>query len=163
MMKNISNRRACICQFIYMVTTVVAFATAAVAQTAASAQPSTAESSLLSAEDQILQAKVRRDAATIAQGFADEAVYMHANGRSQTKSEYLQAVTSSTLPYRSIATQDRVVRIFGEVGITRGAINMVVGERQLADNYLAVYIRRDARWQLLDWRTTPALKSADNK
>ena len=140
-----------------------ALAVVAVAQNSVSVQLSDAEQSLLNTEDQILQAKVRRDAATIAQGFADEAVYMHANGRSQTKSEYLQAVASSTLPYRSIATQDRVVRIFGEVGITRGAINMVVGERQLSDNYLAVYIKRDARWQLLDWRTTPALKSADNK
>lgn len=163
MMKNISNRRTCICQFICMVTTVVAFATAAVAQTSAPTQLSVAEQSLLNTEDQILQAKVRRDAATITQGFADEAVYMHANGRSQTKTEYLQAVASSTLPYRSITTQDRVVRVFGEVGITRGAINMVVGERQLSDNYLAVYIKRDLRWQLLDWRTTPALKSADNK
>jgi catechol 2,3-dioxygenase-like lactoylglutathione lyase family enzyme len=136
--------------------------------TAATATATTAElpgagtaaaKQLADAEDQLFQAKVRKDFDALAKGLADEALYVHVPGLTQTKSEHIEQIRNGRLDYRSIATEDRLVRVFGNVGITRGKIIQTVGERNNNESYLAVYIRRDGRWQMLDWRTSPIPKS----
>jgi hypothetical protein len=79
---------------------------------------------------------------------------------SQTKSEYIHAIETSANPARSVTAQDRVVRVFGNVGITRATKNLVVGEMHLSGTYLTVYIKRDGRWQMLSSQSTPALRAA---
>ena len=124
-----------------------ALATAALAQTPA-------EQALLKAEDQLLQAEARHDVAAIDRGFADEAIFVHGNGRTETKAEYL-ADQARANGQGSIEAADRTVRLFGEVGVVRGKLNVTVGELHLPGLYLAVYVRRDGRWQMLDWQTSP--------
>lgn len=116
--------------------------------------------SLLAAEDRLLRAEAQRDVKGIAEGFANEAVFMHANGMRETKSEYIEAVRSGALPYRSIAISDRVARVSGDLGVTRGTMRLVVGDMHLGGTYLAVYIMRDGRWQMLDWQSTPQYRGS---
>lgn len=127
------------------------------------APASAAELSLMKAEDQLLQAEARHDLAGIAQGFADEAVFVHGNGTTQTKSEYLQVARGSAMANGSITTAGRVVLVSGNMGVTRGKLNVVAGELHLPGLYLAVYVKRDGRWQLLDWQTSPAPQTAGSK
>jgi Domain of unknown function (DUF4440) len=142
------------------ITTAIVLATTAASQPAV---PSAAEISLLKAEDQLFEADVKHDTQTIAHGFADEAIFVHANGITQTKADYLRAAENNPMPIRSITTQDRVVRIFGEVGVIRGIKNVVAGDLHLSGSYLAVYVKRDGRWQMLDSQSTPALRPAETK
>jgi ribulose 1,5-bisphosphate carboxylase large subunit-like protein len=123
---------------------------------AVAASPADAEASLLKAEDQLFQADVQHDTAAIARGFADEAIFVHANGMVQTKADYLQATAKAAFPIKSIETANRVVRIFGNVGVIRGTKNLVVGDMHLSGSYLTVYIMRDGRWQMLDEQSAPA-------
>jgi len=116
--------------------------------------------SLLAAEDRLLQAEARRDVKGIAEGFASEAVFMHANGMRETKSEYIEAVRSGALPYRSITISDRFAKVAGDLGVTRGTMRLVVGDMHLGGTYLAVYIMRDGRWQMLDWQSTPEYRGS---
>ena len=118
--------------------------------------PANAEASLLKAEDQLFAADVQHDTAAIARGFADEAIFVHANGTVQTKAEYLQATAQATFPIKSIDTENRVVRIFGNIGVVRGIKNVVVGDMRKSGSYLTVYIMRDGRWQMLDEQSAPA-------
>jgi hypothetical protein len=129
---------------------------------AVAASPADAETSLLKAEDQLFAADVSHDTKAIARGFADEAVFVHANGMVQTKAEYLQAAANGP-PIKSIDTANRVVRIFGNVGIVRGIKNLVVGDLHLSGSYLTVYIMRDGRWQMLDEQSAPAPRAPDGK
>lgn len=122
-----------------------------------------AEASLLKAEDKLFEADVKLNVVAVERGFATEAVFVHANGMTQTKADYLRAIKSGAIPIRSITTQDRVVRIFGDIGVVRGVKNVNVGEMHLSGSYLAVYIMRDGRWQMLDSQSTPALKDAEHK
>ena len=125
-----------------------ALATAAMAQ-------SSAEQALAKAEDGLLQAEARHDTTAIALGFADEAVFVHGNGHRETKAEYL-AAQAGAKGQGTIEAADRTVRVFGDLGVTRGKLNVAIGDLRLPGLYLAVYIHRDGRWQLLDWQTSPA-------
>ena len=136
------------------------FATVAEAQT--SAPPPPAEQTLLKFEDQLFAADVHHDTATVERGFADEAIFVHANGSTETKSEYLQAMLKHD--FQSVVGVDRVVKIFGDVGVIRGNKNLVLSNgMHLSGSYLTVYIMRDGRWQMLDEQSSPAMKPPENK
>lgn len=133
------------------------FSTAAGAQT-----PSTAEAKLLQFEDQLFAADVHHDVAVIQHGFADEAIFVHANGKAETKSEYLKELEGHD--FESVIGVDRVVRIFGGVGVVRGTKNLVLANgMHLSGSYLTVYVMRDGRWQMLDEQSAPAMKPPDAK
>jgi hypothetical protein len=53
---------------------------------------------------------VKHDTATIAGGFADEAIFVHANGMTQTKADYIRATENGAGPVHSMSTQNRVVK-----------------------------------------------------
>ena len=137
-----------IARLICIVAAASALATAGMAQ-------APAEQGLAKAEDDLLQAEAKHDVAAIARGFADEAVFVHANGNTETKAGYL-AAQANAKGQGSIAASDRTVRVFGDVGVTRGTLTVTIGDRNLPGLYLAVYVRRDGRWQMLDWQTSPA-------
>jgi ketosteroid isomerase-like protein len=123
--------------------------------------PSAAEAAVLKAEDRLFDADVKHDTATIADGFADEAIFVHANGMTQTKADYLSAAASGKVPVHSISAQDRVVRVFGDVAVVRGTKNLVVGDyMHLSGTYLTVYVKRNGRWLMLDSQSSPAPKNA---
>jgi ketosteroid isomerase-like protein len=134
----------------------LALALTTLAQAAAPMKNSAAEVALLKAEDLLFEADAKRDVEAIRRGFADEALFMHANGMSQTKSDYIRATESSTNSVKSITTEDRVVRVFGNVGMTRAVKKLEVGDMHLSGTYLTIYIKRDGRWQMLSSQSTPA-------
>lgn len=133
-----------------------AFTLAASAKSDEGTHHSVAEAALLAAEDQRFDAQVAHDVKALAAEMADELVYTHATGRRQTKSEYLRDFESGHIPYRSIKANDRSARVFGAVGITRGVLHMLVGDKDLYSTYLGVYVKRDGRWRLLDWQSSPS-------
>ena len=146
----------------------IGFLTGAQSRAAEAAMPghvTPAEASLLKADDALLQADVTRDLSVIQRGFADEAHIVHANGEIQTKSEYLRMTEAAKYPIRSIAAENRLARIFGNVGVVHGRKNFVIeltpGQgSNLSANYLAVYLKRDGRWQLLELHQIGAKKAA---
>ena len=130
---------------------------------ASGAASSRSEKDLLAAEDALFRADVTHDAPAVERGFADEATFVHANGMIQTKANYIDALRNHPFPIKSIETQDRVVRIFGNVGVVRGTKKLVVGDMHLSGTYLTVYVHRDGRWQMLDEQSSPALQPGGAK
>jgi hypothetical protein len=138
------------------------FATTAITQTFAATPLSKAEASLLDSEDRLFAADVNHDVGAIERGFADEAIFVHAGGMIQTKAEYLQAAARATNSVKSVEATNRVVRIFGKVGIVRGTKTIAVGDMHLSGSYLTIYIMRDGRWQMLDQQSSPAPRPIAN-
>ncbi len=122
---------------------------------AAIAREAPAEASLLAAEDARFAAQIRHDTAMVGQGLGEELVYSHANGRRQSRAEYLAALKDGHLDYRSIQASERIAHVYGKVGVTRAVLSTQVGERSMRSSVLAVYVRRDGCWQLVSWQTTP--------
>ncbi len=118
------------------------------------AQPT--EASLTQAEDALFKADIQGDVGAIQQGFADEAIFIHVNGMTQTKADYLKATAAHAFPIKSIDTENRTVRVFGNVGVVRGTKKLVVGnDMHLSGTYLTVYLWRDGRWQMLSEQSSP--------
>ena len=134
--------------------TILAFSIAPALSMAQSA-PQPTEAGLLQAEDALFKADVQGDANAVQQGFADEAVFVHANGMTQTKADYLKATAAHAFPITSIVTENRTVRVFGNVGFVRGTKRLTVGEMHLSGTYLTVYVWRDGRWQMLSEQSSP--------
>jgi ketosteroid isomerase-like protein len=126
------------------------------AQAGKTTQAQATEESLLRAEDALFAADVSHDIPAIERGFADEAIFVHANGTVQTKADYLAATRDAKFPIKSIDASDRVVRIFGDVGVVRGTKTLLVGDMHLSGSYLTVYVMRGGRWQMLDEQSAPA-------
>ena len=134
---------------------VVSALLASLAGAAQSAAPTRAERALAAAEDQLLQAEAKHDVAAIALGFADEAVFVHANGNTETKADFIMAAQARP-GNGTITAEDRVVMVSGNIGVTRGKLFVGMGETRLPGLYLGVYVKRAGRWQLLSWQTSPA-------
>ena len=115
----------------------------------------TAQRQVLSAEDARFRAQIARDIPALERALADDLIYTHASGKRQTKRDYLDALKTG-FAYRSIAPAQREVRVSGDLATTRATLTLVVGDRTLLCSYLAVYIHRAGRWQLLTWQTSPA-------
>lgn len=111
--------------------------------------------SLIAAEDALFKAEVAHDATSVANALADDLTYVHGSGKVQTKVAFVSGIASGNPAYVSITAEDRTARVWGDVGVVRGRSEKVIGTMHLSDLYLAVYVRHDGHWQLLDWQTSP--------
>ena len=94
-----------------------------------------------------------------------DCVYVHSNGRAQTKAEFLAALTSGALSYQVFQwTQPATVRLYGgDVAVLSGrahieATTKATGVVKFNVLYTAVYVVVDAEWKLASYHSTAAAK-----
>lgn len=104
-------------------------------------------------------AMVAGDAAALETMLGPDLSYTHSNGLVQARAEFLAALRKGTLRYESMTPSDVRVRLYEPAGVVTGRIDMKVAldgkETQIAARYTAVYVRRDGRWQLVAWHSSP--------
>ncbi|WP_206243906.1 nuclear transport factor 2 family protein [Novosphingobium terrae] len=108
-----------------------------------------AEQALLKAEDARFHAELTHDAATLDAMTASEVTYAHFNGALEDKAGVMKDFTH--IPFTAIEPANRHARLLGETGVVRGEVTRHLPDRTLHDAYLAVYVHRAGRWQLIDW------------
>jgi ketosteroid isomerase-like protein len=118
---------------------------------------STAE--VLSAEDARFAAMIRGDTAALASMLADDLLYVHSSGRTETKAQFLTAVGSQAIRYLAFVPVDRRVTTLGpDAALIMGRANARVSlggpPLEFDIRYIAVYGRASGRWQLRGWQTT---------
>lgn len=107
---------------------------------------------LLAFEDERFKAEAAADVAALARMTADDLVYSHATGMRQGKAAMIGMFQA--MHFQGIIPSDRYARVLGDVGFVRGKVARQLPDRVLKDGYVAVYIRREGRWQLLEWAST---------
>jgi hypothetical protein len=104
-------------------------------------------------------AMVTGDLVTLERMLGPDLSYTHSNGLVQDRAEFLAALRKGSLRYESMAPSDVAVRLYGPAGVVTGRIDMKVAldgkENRIAARYTAVYVRRDGRWQLVAWHSSP--------
>ncbi len=104
-------------------------------------------------------AMVAGDAAALERMLGTDLSYTHSNGLVQGRADFLAALRNGTLRYESMAPSDVRVRLYEPVGVVTGRLDMKVAldgkESAIAARYTAVYVRRDGRWQLVAWHSSP--------
>jgi ketosteroid isomerase-like protein len=101
------------------------------------------------------------DVAALERIMADDITYIHASGKVDTKSSYLDAIRSGQLHYFSWQPKNLQVRVLGNGAAINGEYTVRVTDSRVQPTpfninifILTVYARRDGRWQQIAWQST---------
>lgn len=133
---------------------------------AAAQKAGNAASQVLAAEKARVNALDRSDLAALDKIMADDVTYVHASGRVDTKTSYLDAIRSGQLHYiswRPMAPLQVRVLAGGETAVLNGEYEIRVTDSRMQRApfdvkviVLSVYERRGGRWQQVAWQSTRA-------
>jgi ketosteroid isomerase-like protein len=98
-----------------------------------------------------------RDGTLLDSRLADEFIYTHSNGRSQSKADFIAAIVQRSDPPRRILS-DVQVELHGDIAVTRGDLDIrYLDDRpNLYMRYVRVYRQFDANWRAISHRTVYA-------
>ena len=103
-------------------------------------------------------AMARNDLAALGDLLADDLTYTHSQGVVNTKAQMLASLESGALRYRSVTTDDVLIRVYGDAAVVTGAAVLAVTagghDVSVPVRFIAVYARQDGRWRLEAWQST---------
>jgi hypothetical protein len=112
------------------------------------------------AERELYRAMITRYLPRLREVLADDLVYMHSNGVTESKVDYLEGVAGGLYEYEAIETRYAQHWSHGNAVVRTGLISMVVGERNKPKSETALLFttlwRREGRWRLVLRQTTRA-------
>jgi ketosteroid isomerase-like protein len=118
------------------------------------------EQEVLAADGERVRALLANDLPALEALLGDDLAYVHSNGMLDTKASYIGSLRSGTSRYLSMDMSDVSVRALGEnVAVINAKFDARVqvrgGEVNPKPRVLIVYARRDGRWQMVAWQSTP--------
>jgi hypothetical protein len=96
------------------------------------------------------QGAVKQDRALLQRYLADDLVYTHGGGKSQTKAEYIADVTTGPSHYESFTESDTNIRVYGKTAVLTGFVDVKPANGALYRvRTLEVYTQNDgSQWQM---------------
>ncbi len=131
-------------------------ASASAAETPQSSHPpqnvqNTAEAELWQLNREAAAMQVRKDANAADRLLADDYVFLQADGNVSNEAQNLAVLRDPAFVCEAFATEDVVVRVYGEVGVITGRAIMraTYGGQDVGGEFLYtdVWARRGGRWQ----------------
>jgi hypothetical protein len=115
------------------------------------------ESLLRASEATRFQAQVDADAKVLAPLLDGQLEYVHSNGELDSKTSFIESLTTGRRDYVSTTFTIESLRIFGDVALIRGKAKVTVADngqsKDLSLGYTDVWIWKDKRWQMTAWRS----------
>ncbi len=120
---------------------------------------SRAERDLFKVHQQRRFTTIRGEIPALSRFLHPDLVYVHSNGKTDTKASFLESIKSGALRYEAIEDQGNGIFSGPTISVLSGTVQMRVKtpERVLSfqAHYTAVYCRdKKNGWQLLRWQTT---------
>ena len=116
---------------------------------------------VMRAEEARVSALVQGDLLALDRILGDDLRYVHASGMLDTKASFLGAIRSGKLHYIHWQAKDLHVRVLGDSAVLEGAHSVQVSDTRMQPDpfnvnilVLAIYARRDGRWQQIAWQST---------
>ncbi len=113
---------------------------------------------IMSLEAERRRACVAGDTATLRSIMANDCVYVHSSGISETKAEMIARFENGELVYRTLDIEQAVVREYGDVLLVNGDMHIVVTtggtNKDFVSRYLQVWHRVGVDWQMVSWQST---------
>ncbi len=122
-----------------------------------------AQSTIEASETARFQAQIARDTQALDRLLGGELVYIHSNGLTESKPDFIRSVASGRIQYLAMeAEPGRNIRIFRRTGISDGVVAVKVSLNNsdplsLRLRYTAVYLKKDGLWCLVSWQSTRLL------
>lgn len=121
------------------------------------AAPSAEEKAVLAVEKQRFDAQVSKNYAVLEQVLANDLVYTHSHGGSDTKPSFIQSIRDGKSSYDAIDPQEQNVRLYGNMAIINGvcAVKMTSNGQtiNMRLKYTDVYVRKGNQWQMVSWQS----------
>ncbi len=94
-------------------------------------------------------AVIKQDKEALAQWLANDLVYAHSSGKTESKAEYIAAVTTGPSRYESFTETNTVVRVYGKAAILEGNVEVKTpGRPAYKVRTLEVYINDGGKWKM---------------
>ena len=109
---------------------------------------------IIALENRRIEAMIKGDVQALEEILADDLIYTHTTARLDTKTSFIDAISSGKSNYRSIEREDVKVRQFGDTAVVTGHVKFHVGDNKFEARYLDVYAKRNGAWQMVAWQST---------
>jgi ketosteroid isomerase-like protein len=101
------------------------------------------------------QAAVKQDATGLKRYMADDLQYAHAGGQTQTRDQYVAAVTNGPAHYESFTFSDVKIKVYGMAAVLTGFVDVkMVGQDAFRVRTLQVYTENNGQWQMSAHQST---------
>ena len=146
---------------IILYTFLLAISQLSVAQNPIDKKQVAAKSEVEALERQRFEALVKKDYAFLEKVFADDLLYVHSSGKSDSKVTYINSIKEGKSLYDKIDVEEITVRPYNnqKTAVVNGVINIAqtpVGGKtnMLHLRYTVVYIKNKGKgWQLVTWQS----------
>ena len=109
---------------------------------------------IIALENRRIEAMIKGDIQALEEILADDLIYTHTTARLDTKTSFIEAISSGRSNYRSVEREDVKVRQFGDTAVVTGHAKFHVGDNKFEARFLDVYAKRDGVWQMVAWQST---------
>ena len=101
------------------------------------------------------QGAVKQDTAALQRFLADDLQYAHAGGQTQTKEQYIAAVTKGPSRYESFTFSDMNIRFYGKAAVLTAFCDVkMLGRDSFRVRTLQVYTGSNGQWQMAAHQST---------
>ena len=102
------------------------------------------------------QGAVKQDADALQRFLADDLQYAHAGGQTQTREQYIAAVTNGPSKYESFNFSDLKIRLYGPKAavLTAYCDVKMAGQDSFRVRTLQVYVENHGQWQMVAHQST---------
>ncbi len=127
------------------------------AATVAKSAPSADEKAVIETERQRFAAQVSKNYAVLDQILANDLVYTHSHGGTDSKQAYIQSIRDGKSKYDAIDALEQTVRIYGNTAVINGLCMVRATSNGETINtrlrYTDVYVRKGNQWQMVAWQS----------
>ena len=101
------------------------------------------------------QGAVKQDASALQRFLADDLQYAHAGGQTQTKEQYIAAVSKGPARYESFTFSDVQIKFYGKSAVLTGLVDVkMIGRDTFRVRTLQVYVENKGQWQMVAHQST---------
>ena len=95
------------------------------------------------------QAAIKQDKAALVRLLADDLVYAHSSGKTESKTEYIAAITKGLSHYESFTETNTIVRVYGMAAVLEGHVEVKpAGRPAYRVRTLEVYVNDGGAWKM---------------
>lgn len=124
-------------------------------------QKNVAQQEVLAAHEKRRAATLNGDANTVASMMTDDLTFTHANAVVETKEQFIDALESERLQYKTLNDEDLQVRVNGTTGVVLGTVHIVVDasgtEYDLRVLFTELWVKEEDTLKMMLWHATEIL------
>ncbi len=117
-----------------------------------------AKQAILAAHEQRRSATLGGDADAVASMMTDDLTFTHANAVVENKAQFVEALKTRRLQYKSLTDEDTTVRVHGTTGVVSGTCHILVDASgtmiDIRVRFTELWVKEGETWRMMLWHAT---------